>query len=187
MSFCCVGFTMEKFKKLEKYLTLFKIIFVGHTVFFLSIGFLRGNTVLLSTLEKHFSASLTRIQLCFNSAMLLGFAIGGFISGLVIGKFGVRKPSIVCSLTTFTGWALVAFLIKYGGGENSNIYLYLIGLTMVLFISLPSGIQCSCVAGSIKENIPEFGGLAVTMMCAGVSSGGLILPKILSDLNNDYA
>ena len=141
---------------------------------------MRGFTVLLNALMEHFDTNLTMIQLAFNSMILSGVSVGGFISALIIPKFGARRPLVICACMIVTGWGLTAVVM-----QTIN-HIYAVAFLQFFLIGLPSGVGMLACMGSIKENGGNHMGMAISLMYGGASSGSFLLPLIFEYLNTSF-
>ena len=88
----------------------FRIACSGCWVFFLSVGLIRGLTVVQDALTIFFEVDATTIM-SISASLLAAYAVGGLASGYIIPKCGVRYPTIFSGLSCSLGISLCGMLL----------------------------------------------------------------------------
>ena len=149
----------------------------GMWAFFLSVGVVRGLTVL----EHHFTVYYETTSAGFSllsSLLLLGYLGGGLSAGVIIPKFGVKWPTIIAGISCTIGCCLIGAFLEY----KSLTMAYII---ICLLVGSPQGLCINTTICSAQANVKhETMGLVMTLMGGGVSVAALALPKIYKTVFN---
>jgi len=149
----------------------------GMWAFFLSVGVVRGLTVLEKHFTSYYETNTAGISL-MSSLLLLGYLIGGTSAGVVIPNFGVKYPTIISGLTCIAGCCIIA----------STLHLKCLPIAyviVILMLGIPQGLCINTTMASSRFNVMyEYVGLVMTLMGGGVSLAALILPKLYKEMFN---
>lgn len=149
----------------------------GMWAFFLSVGVVRGLTVL----EHHFTVFYGTTSAGFSllsSLLLIGYLGGGLSAGVIIPKFGVKWPTIISGISCTFGCCLIAMFLEY----RSLTMAYII---ICILVGSPQGLCINTTICSAQANVKhETMGLVMTLMGGGVSVAALALPKIYKTVFN---
>jgi len=153
----------------------FRISTSGCWIFFLSVGAVRGLTVVQEALIHFFQADATAIM-SFSSMLLAGYAIGGLASGYIIPKCGVRWPTVFAGFSCCAGFCICAAVMHY---EHA---IPLIAAILFVLVGLPQGVAINAVLGSAKSHVrSNMMGLVMTLVGGGISLASLILPLTFTE------
>jgi len=151
----------------------------GMWAFFLSVGVVRGLTVLEKHFTRYYETNTAGISL-MSSLLLLGYLVGGMSAGVVIPKFGVKIPTILSGVSCIIGSCIIASTLYT---KNLTIPYVIV----MIMLGSPQGLCINTTMASSRFNVQhKFIGLVMTLMGGGVSVAALILPKIYKTMFNVF-
>lgn len=127
--------------------------------------------VVLPAVQEEFAIDRSEASIPYTTTMI-GFAVGNFLFGRLIDRFGIVLPMIAASLMLGAGFAL--------GALSTNIWTF--AIIQGVFIGIGSAITFGPLIADISHWFERNRGIAVAAAASGNYLAGTFWPLVLKDI-----
>ncbi|MEX0582268.1 MAG: MFS transporter, partial [Sneathiella sp.] len=127
--------------------------------------------IVLPAVQEEFGIDRSAASLPYTTTMI-GFALGNFLLGRMVDRFGIAFPMMAAAMMLAAGFAL--------GSLAGNIWLF--ALVQGLFIGIGSAITFGPLIADISHWFERHRGIAVAAAASGNYLAGTFWPLVLKDV-----